>query len=374
MREDKYVFYRFLKARNFDLKKAEDMLRKTISWRKEFKVDSMLTDYKPQEVLVKYFPYSLIGFDKEGFPVRYVDFAADEKGIFRSAKKVDLVKYGIFLLEKDSELLKTQSQKLGKPITKVRYICNFAGVTLSKATNKTSIELLILGIGIFQDNYPEYVFAMYIINASIYYSLMFSVAKTVVATEVLNKFHSISSDKQKEVLLEVIDENELPAFLGGNKTDPDGNPQCNSFIIHARQVPERYFLKKSEKTLAKSPEAKKLIVNRFSKESIFFEIKESDSYLEWEFETKNRDIGFGLYFKESHENDSKPMELLPKQRIDTTFGSEVGIFKCEHKGVYIVVFDNSYSWIYSKELYYKVKITRECENGIRDDTTFRIAE
>ncbi|CAL1296162.1 unnamed protein product [Larinioides sclopetarius] len=347
MREDKYVFYRFLKARNFDLKKAEDMLRKTISWRKEFKVDSMLTDYKPQEVLVKYFPYSLIGFDKEGFPVRYVDFAADEKGIFRSAKKVDLVKYGIFLLEKDSELLKTQSQKLGKPITKVRYICNFAGVTLSKATNKTS---------------------------SIYYSLMFSVAKTVVATEVLNKFHSISSDKQKEVLLEVIDENELPAFLGGNKTDPDGNPQCNSFIIHARQVPERYFLKKSEKTLAKSPEAKKLIVNRFSKESIFFEIKESDSYLEWEFETKNRDIGFGLYFKESHENDSKPMELLPKQRIDTTFGSEVGIFKCEHKGVYIVVFDNSYSWIYSKELYYKVKITRECENGIRDDTTFRIAE
>ncbi|GBM68759.1 hypothetical protein AVEN_23849-1, partial [Araneus ventricosus] len=56
-----------------------------------------------------------------------------------------------------------------------------------------AIELLILGVGIFQDNYPEYVLAIYIINASIYYSLMFSVAKTVVATEVLNKFHSISS-------------------------------------------------------------------------------------------------------------------------------------------------------------------------------------
>ncbi|GBM91940.1 hypothetical protein AVEN_119998-1, partial [Araneus ventricosus] len=103
-------------------------------------------------------------------------------------------------------------------------------------------------------------------------------------------------------------------------------------IIHARQVPECYFLLKSEKTLAKSPEAKKLTVSRFSRENLVFEVEESDSYLEWEFETKSRDIGFGLYFKENPENDSKPIELLPKQRIDTTFGPEVGILKCEHKG------------------------------------------
>ncbi|GBM47899.1 hypothetical protein AVEN_104468-1 [Araneus ventricosus] len=147
------------------------------------------------------------------------------------------------------------------------------------------------------------------------------------------------TDKQKEVLLEVIDEDELPAFLGGNKTDPDGNPQCNSFIIHARQVPECYFLLKSEKTLAKSPEAKKLTVTRFSRENLVFEVEESDSYLEWEFETKSRDIGFGLYFNENPENDSKPIELLPKQRIDTTFGPEVGILKCEQKGTCEYIFE-----------------------------------
>ncbi|GBM13845.1 hypothetical protein AVEN_150415-1, partial [Araneus ventricosus] len=42
--------------------------------------------------------------------------------------------------------------------------------------------------------------------------------------------------KQKEVLLEVIDGDELPAFLGGNKTDPDGNPQCNSFVSNHKYM------------------------------------------------------------------------------------------------------------------------------------------
>lgn len=37
-------------------------------------------------------------------------------------------------------------------------------------------------------------------------------------------------DGWKEALLEVIDENVLPAFLGGKKSDPDGNPLCKTFV------------------------------------------------------------------------------------------------------------------------------------------------
>ncbi|GBN43209.1 hypothetical protein AVEN_247250-1, partial [Araneus ventricosus] len=33
----------------------------------------------------------------------------------------------------------------------------------------------------------------------------------------------------KEDLLEIIDAADLPVFLGGTRTDPDGNPLCETF-------------------------------------------------------------------------------------------------------------------------------------------------
>ncbi|GFT48896.1 hypothetical protein NPIL_446151, partial [Nephila pilipes] len=45
----------------------------------------------------------------------------------------------------------------------------------------------------------------------------------------------------KDDLLKIMDADDLPAFLGGTKTDPDGNPLCNSFIIHGQKIPESYY-------------------------------------------------------------------------------------------------------------------------------------
>ena len=34
----------------------------------------------------------------------------------------------------------------------------------------------------------------------------------------------------KDTLLKYIEADQLPAFLGGNMTDPDGNPRCPSQV------------------------------------------------------------------------------------------------------------------------------------------------
>ncbi|GFU43956.1 hypothetical protein NPIL_604111, partial [Nephila pilipes] len=49
MLEDESLFYRFSKARNFNLKEAETMLRKHIDFRKEYQMDTILMDYNPPE-------------------------------------------------------------------------------------------------------------------------------------------------------------------------------------------------------------------------------------------------------------------------------------------------------------------------------------
>ncbi|GFU20964.1 retinal-binding protein, partial [Nephila pilipes] len=165
---------------------------------------------------------------------------------------------------------------------------------------------------------------------SVYFYMAFSVLKTVVAASVLEKVKIYASDGWKEALLELIDADDLPAFLGGNKTDPDGNPLCNTFVRHGKRIPKSYYLCNVEKKLSTAADAEKIIVTRFSKEEITFEVTEPGSFLEWEFETKNRDIGFSLNFKRN--NFEEPVELVPKQRIDTCYEPEKGLFKCEEIG------------------------------------------
>ncbi|GFY55209.1 SEC14-like protein 2 [Trichonephila inaurata madagascariensis] len=46
MYEDKHVFYKFLKARNFNIKQAETMLKKNLIWRKELQIDTIVSDFK----------------------------------------------------------------------------------------------------------------------------------------------------------------------------------------------------------------------------------------------------------------------------------------------------------------------------------------
>ncbi|GFT32507.1 SEC14-like protein 3 [Nephila pilipes] len=355
MHEDETLYYRFLKARDFNLKNAEIMLRKHIAFRKEFQVDT-IEDFKAPEVLLKYFPTSFIGYDKEGAPIRYISMAGDPKGILNSARKRDIIKHNIFTIEEDVRRTEEQTKKLGKPVTQIMYIYDFENVTFAKATNKKALEMMLLGINLFQDNYPERTKIILQINTTIYYSMMFSIFKSIIASAILSKINCLGTDNWKGTLLQLIDADVLPAFLGGNRTDPDGNPLCHSFIVPPRDVPDHYYMKKSEKTLSSLPGVKKLTITRFSKTELTFEVHEPNSFLEWEFETKNRDIAFGVYFRENTLNHSKPVEILPKQRIDTCYEPETGIYKCEKAGTYIVVFDNSYSWIHQKDIFYRMKI------------------
>ncbi|GFU07698.1 retinal-binding protein [Nephila pilipes] len=249
MLPDESIFYRFSKAHNFNVKVAETMLRKYIDFRKEYQVDTILTDYKPPEVLSKYGPSNFIGYDKEGFIVRYADVG-----------EVDA-------------------------------------------------------------------------RVSIYFYMGFSVLKTFIAAPSLEKVKIYASEGWKEALLELIDADELPKFLGGNKTDPDGNPLCKTFIKHGQKVPKSYYLCNTEKKLSLAADVLKITITRFSKEEISFEVTVAGTYLEWEFETKNKDICFSLSFRK-HAFD-EPVTIVPKQRIDTYYEPEKGLFKCDEVGTYL---------------------------------------
>ncbi|GBM94025.1 hypothetical protein AVEN_178629-1 [Araneus ventricosus] len=53
-----------------------------------------------------------------------------------------------------------------------------------------------------------------------------NIVKSCLSAAYVERAKFLGSDGWKEQLLEVIDADQLPAFLGGKRTDPDGNPLC----------------------------------------------------------------------------------------------------------------------------------------------------
>ncbi|GBM76521.1 SEC14-like protein 4 [Araneus ventricosus] len=189
------------------------------------------------------------------------------------------------------------------------------------------------------------------VSAPFHFVWAFAVFKQVLPTTVVKKIQIYGTDGWREKLLEFIDADVLPAFLGGNKTDPDGNPRCKTFVKRGEPIPKSYYLKNEKKKLGTDFE--KLTVLPFCRKEISFDVKEANSNLEWEYEIQSGDIDFSLHFKGE---TLDPVELIPKQRTSTYDETEKGLFKCEKVGTYTMVLDNSYSWIYPKEVYYKAAI------------------
>ncbi|GFQ80356.1 SEC14-like protein 2 [Trichonephila clavata] len=178
MYQDDNLFIRFLRARNHNLDAAEDMLAKHIHWRKVHKIDTLLNEYKPVEVLERYVPLSSLGFDKEGFPVNYCEYGnLDIKGLAKCVRKSDILTYLINHIENDVQVLKKQSEKLGKVIDKWIYIFNYENFTFANATDKAAVEVLINLIKMYDANHPERLKSAYLINASFYFTICWSIIK-----------------------------------------------------------------------------------------------------------------------------------------------------------------------------------------------------
>ncbi|CAL1296154.1 unnamed protein product [Larinioides sclopetarius] len=347
------MFYRFLKARDFHIDHAEDMLKKHIEWRKEYSVDTILQDYIPHEALSIYFPGNLIGFDKENCPVKYFAFGnLDAKGVRRAANFPEIMKYVIYSQEKEINVLKQQSRKFGKDLPGSVYILDFNNFSLSAATDMKTLEHSSILSKMYQDNYPERLKAVYIINVSPYFYLAFNIIKVFIAASILRKIHFCKRDFQ-EKLLKIIDADQLPAFLGGHRTDPDGNPLCKSFVNHAGVIPPKYFKNKCSRDFKNKIDVNKLCVQRMSAEEIEIQVKEPGFLIEWEFEIQNRDIEFGIYFKD---NTEKRHPIIPLKKVDEEEFTETGNYRAENAGTYILVFNNSYSWMRSKDIIYRVVV------------------
>ncbi|EDV22074.1 uncharacterized protein TRIADDRAFT_29265, partial [Trichoplax adhaerens] len=345
-------------ARKFDLAKSEAMLRKSMEFRKEMKLDDLVQSYKIPQIIQDYYSGNYFGYDKEGSPVLVDPIGnLDIKGLMHCVKKEEIWKYKLYMAEIATVKFKQQSKKLGCRIESMTTIEDMSNLGL-KHLWKPGLDCFFKLVKMYEENYPEFLKRVFIINAPAIFPVMYSLMKPFVSEETKQKIFVLGSN-WKQVLRQYIDEDQLPKALGGACTDKDGHPYCKSQICLGGEIPKSLY--KTDLTIC-NDDYTTAVINRGATMQIKYEIEDPGTTIRWEFKTDGHDIAFGLYYKEDEslaDSNIEEMEkLISVERRDSHLLPEYGSFYCDRTGTYIVNFDNSYSWTRNKRLSYAIDVLK----------------
>ncbi|KAL8250596.1 hypothetical protein R6Q59_034289 [Mikania micrantha] len=214
--DDYQMILKYLKATNFNIEDTKNMWINMLKWRKDFGADTILEDYKFNELneVRKYVPQGYHGIDKEGRPV-YIEILGqvDPKKLLRVTTIERYVNYYVQEYERTlSVRFPACSIAIGRRVNSNTTIIDVQGLGLWNLT-KPMIEL-IRRMQQINTNYPETLHQMFIINAGQGFKMLWNMIQSFLEPKAKSKIHVLGT-KFKSKLLEVIDASELPEFLGG---------------------------------------------------------------------------------------------------------------------------------------------------------------
>ncbi|KAM6422638.1 SEC14-like protein 2 isoform 3-T4 [Liasis olivaceus] len=273
----------------------------------------------------------------------------------------------------DAEHIKEwKAPELGKRVETAVMIYDFEGLGLRHLW-KPAVDVYRELLAMFEENYPECLKHLFIIKAPKLFPVAYNLVKHLLSEDTRKKLIVLGAN-WKEDLHKYIDPAEIPVLYGGTLTDPDGNPKCETKINHGGDVPKKYYVRDQ----LKQQYEHSVIVNRGSTQQLEYEILFPSCVLRWQFMSDGADIGFGVYLKTkvgARQHAGEMTEVYPNQRYNAHLVPEDGSLTCADAGIYVLRFDNTYSYLHAKKISYMVEVLlpdKKSEQKIQELEELRI--
>ncbi|OXA39358.1 hypothetical protein Fcan01_25964 [Folsomia candida] len=308
--KDDSFLIRWLRARDLNLIRAEEMLRASLKWRQDNDVDNILKcDDIPEEVK-KMSPVAYSGISTEGYATFVVPFG-------RHDTRYLVEKYGV------EEMLRIQ-------------IMNMEKFSYRQMSSKPCRELMAKVQQQTDSNYPELLRYAMVVNAPKIFATLLAMFKPFIAKSTLDKIDIYGPDPEiwKAVVKQKFTVENIPPHWGGSLQGVDEfcsggeiwihGPKDMRSVMHARARCSHYH--QPSETPPDSKFTNRKIMNN------------NTANVEDNEET----------------SDIAIIDLVPHARVDAHNQVIEGSHICEFAGKYSINFDNSFSIMKAKTLLYQI--------------------
>jgi len=241
---DDYLI-RWLRARSLHLGKAEEMLRRSLQWRAENGVDTILETRTNLEPVMKRIVFGYLGIDPASKSPVFLGLLG-RYNIVKELEEVgeeQLLRATIYMMEYIQKvILKECSETVGRPVTSFIELGDLDFYNYRQFANSRCRNHVIRINTMLEANYPEIISNLSFINAPKIFSVLFNLLKPLISKETLAKvaiygLTNWQDDIRKRFPMEL-----LPPKWGGTRQGRD--EFCSGDPIWVFGHEENYFERK----------------------------------------------------------------------------------------------------------------------------------
>ncbi|KAG7505771.1 hypothetical protein JOB18_039818 [Solea senegalensis] len=301
--KDQHVL-RFLRARDFNLDKAREILCQSLTWRKQHQVDFLLDTWKRPQLLQEYYTGGWHHHDRDGRPFYVLRLGQmDTKGLVRALGEEVLLRQVLSINEEGLRRCEENTRVFGRPISCWTCLVDLEGLNMRHLW-RPGIKALLRIIEVVEANYPETLGHLLILRAPRVFPLLWTLVSPLIDENTRKKFLVYAGNDYQGPggLVDLIDTEIIPDFLGGDCMCefPEGGTVPKSLYRTAEE------LECEENRLLTDSIYKSASIFKGAPYEMLIEITEASSVITWDFDVSKGDVTFNIYH-------SKRAPQLPKK-------------------------------------------------------------
>ncbi|XP_061129472.1 SEC14-like protein 1 isoform X1 [Syngnathus typhle] len=290
--KDEHIL-RFLRARDFNMDKAREILCQSLTWRKQHQVDYLLETWSSPQVLQDYYTGGWHHHDRDGRPLYVLRLGQmDTKGLVRALGEESLLRHVLSINEEGLRRCEENTKVFGRPISCWTCLVDLEGLNMRHLW-RPGVKALLRIIEVVEANYPETLGRLLILRAPRVFPVLWTLVSPFIDENTRKKFLIYAGNDYQGPggLVDYIDKEIIPDFLGG---------ECMCEVPEGGLVPKSMYrtpeeLENEDVRLWTETIYQSASIFKGAPHELLIEIIDASSVITWDFDVCKGDVVFNIY-------------------------------------------------------------------------------